>query len=94
MGAAGSPTALEAADIALMADDLHMLPYLVRLSRKTRRIIRQNIAISLGIKALMVIGVPFGFVSMTLAVLVGDMGTSLAVTSNAIRRLLAFRSET
>ncbi len=85
MGAGGSPTALEAADIALMADDLRMLPYLVRLSRKTRRIIRQNIAISLGIKALMVVGVPFGFVSMTLAVLVGDMGTSLAVTSNAIR---------
>ena len=85
MGAAGSPTALDAADIALMADDLRMLPFLVRLSRMTRRIIRQNIAVSIAIKVIMIVGVPFGLVSMTLAVLVGDMGTSLAVTTNALR---------
>jgi len=85
MGAAASPTALEAADVALMADDLRMVPFLIRLSRATRRVIRQNIWVSLGVKALMIVGVPLGLVSMTMAVLVGDMGTSLAVTSNALR---------
>ncbi len=92
MGAAGSPTALDAADVALMADDLHALPYLVRLSRAARRVIRQNIWASLVIKGLMIVGVPFGFVSMTLAILVGDMGTSLAVTTNAMR-LAAYRPD-
>jgi Zn2+/Cd2+-exporting ATPase len=85
MGVAGSPTALDAADVALVSDDLSLLPYLVSLARKARNIIRQNIAVSLGVKLLMIIGVPFGFVSMAMAVLVGDMGTSLAVTTNALR---------
>jgi Cd2+/Zn2+-exporting ATPase len=85
MGAAGSDTALETADIALMGDDLERLPYLVRLSRRARAVIRQNIVAAIGVKALLAVAVPFGYVSLITAVLVGDMGVSLAVTANALR---------
>ncbi len=85
MGAAGSDTALETADVALMGDDLTRLPYLVRLSHDARRIIRQNIAVALGVKAVLAVGVPLGMVSLVAAVLIGDMGVSLAVIANALR---------
>jgi Cd2+/Zn2+-exporting ATPase len=85
LGAAASDAALETADIALMGDDLGRLPYLVILSRKSRRVIRQNIAAAIVLKAILAIGVPLGFVSLIVAVLVGDMGASLAVTANALR---------
>jgi Cd2+/Zn2+-exporting ATPase len=85
MGAAGSDVALETADIALMGDDLGRLPYLYELSRRSRRVIRQNIAAAIGIKVVLAIGVPLGFVSLIAAVLIGDMGASLAVTANALR---------
>lgn len=85
MGAAGSDAALETADIALMGDDLSRLPYVRRLSREAVRVIRVNIALALGVKAVLAIGVPLGAVSLITAVLVGDMGVSLAVTINALR---------
>ena len=85
MGAAGSDTALETADVALMGDALERLPYLVELSRNARRVIRQNIAVAIGIKAVLAVGVPLGYVSLITAVLVGDLGVSLAVTLNALR---------
>jgi Cd2+/Zn2+-exporting ATPase len=85
MGAAGTDTAIETADIALMSDDIAALPYLYALSRKANGVIRQNIWASLGVKLLLAIGVPFGYVSVALAVLVGDMGMSLGVTGNAMR---------
>jgi Cd2+/Zn2+-exporting ATPase len=85
MGAAGSDTALETADVALMGDDLARIPYLIRLSRRARRVIRQNIATALAVKAVLVVGVPLGWVSLIAAVVVGDMGVSLAVTLNALR---------
>jgi Cd2+/Zn2+-exporting ATPase len=85
MGAAGSDTALETADAALMGDDLEKLPYVVRLSRRARAVIRQNIAAAIAIKVALAIGVPLGYVSLITAVLVGDMGVSLAVTLNALR---------
>jgi Cd2+/Zn2+-exporting ATPase len=85
LGAAASDAALETADIALMGDDLGRLPYLVTLARKSRRVIRQNIAAAIVLKAILAIGVPLGFVSLIVAVLVGDMGASLAVTANALR---------
>ena len=85
MGAAGSDTALETADVALMGDDLERLPYLVRLSKRAGRVIRQNIVASIAIKAVLAIGVPLGFVSLITAVVVGDLGVSLAVTLNALR---------
>ena len=85
MGAAGSDTALETADVALMGDDLERLPYLVRLARRARAVIKQNIVAAIGVKAVLAVLVPFGYVSLITAVLVGDMGVSLAVTLNALR---------
>lgn len=85
MGAAGSDAALETADIALMGDDLGRLAYLYTLSRRARAVIRQNVALSLLVKGGLVLGVPFGAVPLVVAVLVGDMGLSLAVTLNALR---------
>uniref|UniRef100_UPI00260DA131 heavy metal translocating P-type ATPase n=1 Tax=Halorientalis sp. TaxID=1931229 RepID=UPI00260DA131 len=85
MGAAGTDTALETADIALMGDDIGKLPYLYALANKANGVIRQNIIVSLGVKALLAIGVPIGVVTVAIAVVVGDMGMSLGVTGNAMR---------
>jgi Zn2+/Cd2+-exporting ATPase len=85
MGAAASDVALETADIALMGDELGGLPYLVTLSRRARSVIRQNIAAAIAVKAVLALGVPFGAVSLITAVVVGDMGVSLAVIGNALR---------
>ncbi|EMA67764.1 heavy metal translocating P-type ATPase [Halorubrum aidingense JCM 13560] len=85
MGAAGTDTALETADIALMADDIEKLPYLYGLSHTANGVIRQNIWASLGVKLLLALGVPLGLVSVAMAVVVGDMGMSLGVTANAMR---------
>ncbi len=85
MGAAGTDTALETADIALMADDISKLPYLVELSRRSAHVIRQNTAVAILLKLLLAVGVFPGIVTLVVAVLIGDMGASLAVTSNAMR---------
>lgn len=85
MGAMGSDAALETADIALMGDDLAHLPYLFRLSKTSRHVIRQNVWASILIKVGLALGVFPGAVSLAVAVLVGDMGTSLGVTGNALR---------
>lgn len=85
MGAAASDVALETADVALMADDLRCLPYLFRLSRRSASVIRQNIVASIGLKLSLAAGVFPGLVNLITAVLVGDMGASLAVTGNALR---------
>ncbi|MEF8775675.1 MAG: cation-translocating P-type ATPase [Haloarculaceae archaeon] len=85
MGAAGTDTALETADIALMGDDVGKLPYLYNLSHTANGVIRENIWASLGVKLLLALGVPLGLVSVALAVVVGDMGMSLGVTGNAMR---------
>lgn len=85
MGAAGSPAAIETADVALMADDLTKLPYAIRLGRSARRTIRFNIALALLLKLVLAAGAIAGVVSLAVAVLVGDMGGSLVVTLNALR---------
>ncbi len=92
MGAAGSPATIETADIALMGDDLTKLPYAVRLARRARHVIRFNIGVALGLKLILALGAVLGVVSLAVAVLVGDMGGSLAVTLNALR-LARMRSE-
>jgi Cd2+/Zn2+-exporting ATPase len=88
MGAAGSDVALETADVALMGDDLAHLPFVVGLSRQTRRIIRQNLWASLGMVALLVPATIFGM-RMGVAVLFHE-GSTLLVVANALR-LLAYR---
>ena len=80
-----SPAAIEAADIALLADDLTKVPYAVRLARRARATIRLNIGIALGLKTLLAVGALLGVVSLAMAVLIGDMGGSIAVTLNALR---------
>jgi Cd2+/Zn2+-exporting ATPase len=86
MGAGGSDAAIEAADIALISDDLTKLPWLIRHSRRTLRIIRQNIAASIAVKALFVALTFAGYASLWAAI-AADMGVSLAVIFNALRLL-------
>ena len=86
MGAAGTDTALETADVALMADDLGKLPFAVTLSQRSRRIIRQNVALSLGIKAIFFALALAGVATLWMAVF-ADMGASLIVTFNGMRLL-------
>jgi Cd2+/Zn2+-exporting ATPase len=86
MGAAGSDTALETADVALMADDLSKLSQTVKLSQRARRIIRQNVALSLGIKAVFLALALTGTATLWMAVF-ADMGASLIVTLNGMRLL-------
>ena len=85
MGAAGTDTAIETADIALMGDDLSRLPYLYELSHDANSVIRQNIWTSLAVKAGLALAVPFGLVPIWAAVLIGDAGMTLGVTGNAMR---------
>ncbi len=86
MGAAGSDAAIETADIALMSDDLAKLPWLVRHSRRTLAIIRQNITFALAVKALFVVLTFAGFASLWAAI-AADMGASLIVIFNGLRLL-------
>jgi Cd2+/Zn2+-exporting ATPase len=86
MGSAGADQALETADIALMGDDLLLLPFVVRLSRATRAIVIQNIAFSLLIKAVFMLLALSGLATLWMAVF-ADMGASLIVTFNGMRLL-------
>ncbi|TDF88140.1 heavy metal translocating P-type ATPase [Paenibacillus piri] len=86
MGAAGTDTALETADVALMADDLSKLPYAIGLSRRALWIIKQNIAFSLLIKAVFLIMIFMGTSTLWMAVL-ADTGSSLIVIANGMRLL-------
>lgn len=86
MGAAGSDTAIEAADIALMSDDLSKLPWLVKHSRRTIAVIQQNITLSLLMKAIFVTLTMLGHASLWAAI-AADTGVSLAVIANALRLL-------
>jgi Cd2+/Zn2+-exporting ATPase len=86
MGVAGSDVALETADVALMTDDLSKLPFVMRLGRAAVRVIRQNIAFALLIKAVAIAAVFPGWLTLWLAVL-GDMGASVLVTLNGMRLL-------
>ncbi len=86
MGGAGTDTALETADIALMADDLEKLPFTMKLSRKTLQIIKQNVSFSLLIKLAALLLVIPGWLTLWLAIF-ADMGATLIVTLNGLRLL-------
>ena len=86
MGGAGSDAAIETADVALLSDDLSRLPWLVRHSRKTLAIIRQNIAFSLSVKAVFVALTILGAASLWAAI-AADMGAALLVVANSLRLL-------
>ncbi len=86
MGASGTDVALEAADVALMSDDLSALPFAFELSRRTRTIIRQNVGISLGVVGLLVIAASAGWVGLGVAVVLHE-GSTVLVAFNALRLL-------
>ncbi|MFJ7747534.1 heavy metal translocating P-type ATPase [Peribacillus sp. NPDC097295] len=86
MGGAGTDTALETADIALMGDDLSKLPYTISLSRKTLKIIKQNITFSLAIKVVALLLIAPGWLTLWMAIF-ADMGATLLVTLNSLRLL-------
>ncbi|KQP23588.1 4-deoxy-4-formamido-L-arabinose-phospho-UDP deformylase [Pseudorhodoferax sp. Leaf267] len=86
MGAAGTDTAMEAADVVVMNDDLRRIAETVRLSRATHRVLWQNITLALGIKAVFLVLALFGDATMWMAVF-ADMGASLLVVGNGLRLL-------
>lgn len=86
MGAKGTDTALETADLALMADDLTALPFAIRLSRKALRIIKANVTFSLAIKLAALMLVIPGWLTLWLAI-ISDIGATLLVSLNSMRLL-------
>ena len=86
MAAAGTDTAIETADVALMDDDLRKIPAFIRLSRQTSSILKQNIALALVIKGIFLAVTFLGMATMWMAVF-ADMGVSLLVVFNGLRLL-------
>lgn len=86
MGAAGTDTAMEAADVVIMNDDLQRVAETVRLSRRTHAVLWQNITLALGIKSVFLVLTIFGTATMWMAVF-ADMGASLLVVGNGLRLL-------
>ena len=86
MGGAGTDTAMEAADVVIMNDDLRRIPETIRLSRKTHAVLWQNISLALGIKAVFLVLALFGSATMWMAVF-GDLGATLLVVANGLRLL-------
>jgi Cd2+/Zn2+-exporting ATPase len=86
MGAAGSDVALETADVALMSDKIENLPFVIGLSRESKRIIKQNIWVSLGVVVLLVPVTILGLTNIGLAVAFHE-GSTIVVVLNALRLL-------
>jgi Cd2+/Zn2+-exporting ATPase len=85
MGVMGSDVAIETSDVALMQDNLLKIPSLIKQSKKTMRIVKQNVLLSITVKLILAILAIFGLVSLWVAVGIGDMGLSLSVIINALR---------
>ena len=86
MGAAGTDTAIETADVALMQDDLRKLPEFIALSRRVGGVLKANIAFAIGTKAVFMVLAFTGHASLWMAIL-ADMGASLVVVFNGLRLL-------
>jgi Cd2+/Zn2+-exporting ATPase len=86
MGGAGTAVALETADVALMADDLSKLPFAVGLSRASKRVIKQNLAFSLGVIALLIMAALTQSIALSGTVVVHE-GSTIVVVLNALRLL-------
>lgn len=86
MGAAGTDTAIETADVALMQDDLRKIPEFIRLSRRASTVLKQNIAFAIGVKVLFFVLAFLGIATLWMAVF-ADMGASLLVVVNGLRLL-------
>ena len=92
MGAAGTDTANETADVALMDDDLRKLPEFVELSRKTSSILVQNITVAIGFKVVFFALALVGIATLWMAV-IADVGASLLVVGNGLRMLVKPKDE-
>ena len=86
MGGCGTDVALEAADVALMADDLSRLPFAVQTARRTRSIILQNVIASMGMVVLLIVLGSFGITNLATAVVLHE-GSTVLVVLNALRLL-------
>jgi Cd2+/Zn2+-exporting ATPase len=86
MGVAGSDAAIETADVTLMADDLAKLPFAIGLSRAARRVIIQNIAFALAVKAIFLVATLLGVATLWMAIF-ADTGAALIVIANGMRLL-------
>ncbi|MEA3084348.1 MAG: Zn2+/Cd2+-exporting ATPase [Paraburkholderia sp.] len=86
MGAMGTDTAIETADVALMDDDLRKIPLFIRLSKATHSVLVQNITLALGIKSVFLVLTVMGLGTMWMAVF-ADVGASLLVVGNGLRLL-------
>ncbi|RKE25527.1 Cd2+/Zn2+-exporting ATPase [Paraburkholderia sp. BL23I1N1] len=86
MGAMGTDTAIETADVALMDDDLRKIPMFIRLSKATHSVLVQNITLALGIKSVFLVLTMMGLGTMWMAVF-ADVGASLLVVANGLRLL-------
>ena len=85
MGAAGSDSAIEAADIVLMNDDLFSLLYLFKLAKKVKRIVKQNIVFCLGVKVLIMILSAIGVKGIMWAAVFADVGVAILAVLNSMR---------
>lgn len=86
MGSLGSDAAIEAADIVLMDDDLSKLPIILKIAKRTMRIVKSNIAFAIGVKIIILLLSAFGIASMWMAVF-GDVGVSIICIINSMRVL-------
>ena len=92
MGGAGTDAALETADIVLMGDDLKRLPDMMRLSKRTLLIIKQNIVFALGLKAIALLLVIPGWLTLWIAIF-ADIGATLLVVLNSLRLMKVSKSK-
>jgi Cd2+/Zn2+-exporting ATPase len=92
MGAAASDTALEVADVALLSGDLSELDFFVRLARRTMRVVRENIAFAIGVKAIVLVLAALGIAGMGLAIF-ADTGVALIVILNGMRLMTKWETK-
>ncbi|MDR2624651.1 MAG: cation-translocating P-type ATPase [Methanobrevibacter sp.] len=85
MGMGGADVAIETADIVLMQDNISKVSFLLRLAKKTMNIVKQNVVISITMKATLIILGVLGYVTLLEAIIIGDIGVTLIVVGNAFR---------
>ncbi|MDR2830135.1 MAG: cadmium-translocating P-type ATPase [Methanobrevibacter sp.] len=85
MGTSGADVAIEAADIVLMQDNISKVSFLLKLAKKTMKIVKQNVVISIVMKLTLIILGILGYITLLEAVIIGDMGVTLIVVGNALR---------
>jgi Cd2+/Zn2+-exporting ATPase len=90
MGAAGADVTLESADVLLMSDDISLLPGVLKLARRSRSVIRQNLAFAFTVALTLTVMAFFGSIPLPLGV-VGHEGSTLIVVANGLRLLLPWR---